>query len=61
MSVPAGSKFRIDADIAFNIAIDGIDVLEGQQAVHVLNAMCQKAECLLVATERGCRRLFQFD
>ena len=41
MSVPAGSKFRIDADIAFNIAIDGIDVLEGQQAVHVLNAMLE--------------------
>ncbi len=57
MSVPSGSNFRVDADITFNVAIDGVDVLEGQQAVHVLNAMCQKVQCILLDTEAECRRL----
>ncbi len=57
MSVPAGSNFRIDSLITFDIAIEGIDTLGSQPAIHVLNAMSQKVERILLATEAECRRL----
>jgi len=57
MSVPSGSNFRLDADIAFDLAIDAVDVLEDQQAIHVLNAMCKKVQRILLDTEAECRRL----
>ena len=62
MSAEKGTNFRIDADVTFNVAIDGMDVLRGEQAVHVLKAMADKVECILLATETECRRLgFQLD
>jgi len=57
MAEPSGTNFRIDTNVTFNIAIDGIDTLDNQQAVDVLKAMAHKVEGILSATEAECRRL----
>jgi hypothetical protein len=62
VTTPPGVQPRITADVTFNVAIDGIDVLEGQQASHVLHAMKRIVQGILVATETECRRLgFQIE
>ena len=58
MSIPKGSDFNIDADVDFNIAIDGIDVLESQQAAHVLANMSEIVTSIFLAVETECRRLW---
>jgi hypothetical protein len=54
---PPGVQPRITADVTFNVAIDGVDVINGQQASHILDAMNRTVEHILLATETECRRL----
>ena len=51
------SQIKINGDIAFDIAIEGIKTLANQPAIKVLNAMAGIVERVLVATEAECRRL----
>jgi hypothetical protein len=57
MSMPAGANADINANVAFDIEIDGVDVLSGQSMTGVLKSMSEKVECILMATEAECRRL----
>jgi|SRR5579862_172716 len=50
-----GSQYK--ADVALNVAIDGIEVLARQPAVAVLNAMGCEVQRVGSATEAECRRL----
>jgi hypothetical protein len=59
---PPGMTPKVDAEVTFNIAIDGIDTIAGEQVAHVLHSMSGIVERILLATEAECRRLgFQID
>jgi hypothetical protein len=59
---PPGVTPKITADVSFNIAIDGIETIVGEQAAHVLHAMSGIVERILLATEAECRSLgFQIE
>ena len=59
---PPGVQARITANVSFGIAIDGIDTIRSEQAIHVLYAMSGIVERILMATEAECRRLgFQIE
>jgi len=61
-TTPPGVTPKITADVAFNIAIEGIETIVGEQATHVLHAMSGIVERVLMATEAECRRLrFQIE
>ncbi len=57
MAVPSGAQANIRGHFAFDIAIDGIEVLRGQPAVSVLDAMYNEVRNCLIATEAKCRSL----
>jgi hypothetical protein len=57
VTVPSGMDPRISGNFFFSMAIDGIDTLSGQHAVHVIEEMCSLVERVLLATEAECRSL----
>jgi hypothetical protein len=57
MTTHSGMQPNITANVAFDVAIDGIDTIGGQQARHVLAAMSRIVESILLATEAKCRCL----
>ena len=57
MTTHSGMQPNITANVTFDVAIDGIDTIGGQQARHVLAAMSRIVESILLATEAECRRL----
>jgi hypothetical protein len=50
-------NFQVDANVAFTIAIEGIDTLERKPAIGVLNAMADEVKRVLLVTEEECLRL----
>jgi len=59
VTVPSGTKIHINGHFTFSVAIEGIEVLARQQAIHVVKVMSDEIESILVATERECRSLFK--
>jgi hypothetical protein len=59
---PPGVQPRITVDVAFSVAIGGIDTIGGTPARTVLANMSRIVETILLATEAECRRLaFKLD
>jgi hypothetical protein len=61
ITVEAGFDPHISGNFSFNVAIESIDVIRIRPAVDVLQEMRKIVESVLVASERECRRLFEFE
>jgi hypothetical protein len=49
--------FQIDANVAFDMAIEGIETLSGKSAITALKGMASEVEGVLKGTETECRKL----
>jgi hypothetical protein len=57
MTTPTGTDPQISGHFAFSVSIDSIEVLRGQDARRVIDAMSNVVQSVLVTVEAECRRL----
>jgi hypothetical protein len=57
MTTPTGTDPHITGHFTFSVSIDSIEVLRGQDARRVIDAMSNVVQSVLVTVEAECRRL----